>query len=178
MKRRPILSLAVVPGLCASLAACSVTHVPAVPRPPTGAVSPLGSGGTVTVTGKALRAGPRRLKVADQEMELDEAQYAAVVAEGVAEELRRQGYHVSSNDGAKLEVTVIYVTLLPAVMRHTCYVEVAVATGGGYVRGHQSQGLSGNPKKACDAALADVVVATLHDPGVRSFLTRDRPSAP
>lgn len=178
MRHGAIPRLAVVLGSTVVLAGCTVTHVAKVPQPPADAAVRLAGGGTVSVTARSLRTGTQRVQVADARMEFDEQQYATAVAQGLVEELGRQGYEVSPSGGARLDLTVVYVVLLPAVMRHTCYVDFAVAAGDDYYRGHQAQGLSGNPKKACDAALANVIAATLSDPGVREVLSRDRDPAP
>jgi len=168
MKRVTGRGIALV--LCLSVVGCSATHVPEPPEVKADAIPPLGGGGAVAVTAKALRSGQRQIKVASVTFTFDEDEYAHAIASSVENVLREQGYPIAGDAVMKLDVTVVYVTALISVARIICYLDFSVATSDGYVRGYQTQGLSRNPEKACDGALENAVVATLTDTSVRGFL--------
>ena len=83
--------------------------------------------------------------------------------------LEKQGVAVESGAPTAVEIEVVYANILPQ-MRYHCVVDFTVRAGNGYVRGHQARDKSGNPKKACNAALSRAAFELLADELLQRYL--------
>ena len=109
------------------------------------------------------------IKLAGQSMTVDLQEYSEALAHRVREALSSQGAALTPEAPTVVEVEVVYVNILPQ-MRNHCVVDFTVRAGNGYVRGHQARDKSGNPKKACDAALSRAALELLADEQLQSYL--------
>ena len=102
-------------------------------------------------------------------MTVDLQEYSGALAHRVREALSSQGAALAPEAPTVVAVEVVYVNILPQ-MRNHCVVDFTVRAGNGYVRGHQARDKSGNPKKACDAALSRAALELLADEQLQSYL--------
>ena len=82
---------------------------------------------------------------------------------------RARGVAVEPEAPTAIEIEVVYANILPQMQNH-CVVDFTVRAGNGYVRGHQARDKSGNPQKACNAALSRAVFELLADEQVQRYL--------
>jgi hypothetical protein len=114
-------------------------------------------------------AGRFEIALPGRSMTVDLQEYTESLADRVRAELTRQGVSIETGAPTTVEIEVVYVNILPQ-MRFHCVVDFTLRAGNGYVRGHQARAKSGNPQKACNAALSEAAVKLLADGLLQDYL--------
>jgi hypothetical protein len=127
------------------------------------------SSGPVAVRSGNAPEGRFTIKLAGQSMTVDLQEYTDALVQRVQEALSEQGVAVEPNAATAIEIEVVYANILPQ-MRAQCVVDFTVRAGSGYVRGHQARHHSGNPQKACNAALSRAAFVLLADEQLQRYL--------
>lgn len=125
--------------------------------------------GPVSVRTGNAPAGRFTIDLPGQSMTIDLQEYTEALAQRVRKALSEQGVATEPEAARVIEVEVVYANILPQ-MRFHCVVDFTVRTGDGYVRGRQARDKSGNPQKACNAALSRAAFELLGDERVRRYL--------
>ena len=125
--------------------------------------------GPVAVRGGNAPAGRFTIDLAGQSMTVDLQEYTEALVQRVQEALSGQGGAVEPDAATAIEIEVVYANILPQ-MRYHCVVDFTVRAGNGYVRGHQARDKSGNPQKACNAALSRAAFELLADEQLQRYL--------
>ena len=129
----------------------------------------LRASGPVAVHSGDAVAGRFEIKLAGASMTVDLQEYSEALVDRVRTALTSQGITVEEGAPTTVEIEVIYTNILPQ-MRNHCVVDFSVRAGNGYVRGHQARANSGNPQKACNAALSQAAFVLLADEVIQEYL--------
>jgi hypothetical protein len=127
------------------------------------------SSGPVAVRSGNAREGRFTIDLAGRSMTVDLQEYTEALVQRVQEALSEQGVAVEPDAATAIEIEVVYANILPQ-MRNNCVVDFTVRAGNGYVRGHQARQKSGNPQKACNAALSRAAFELLADEQLQRYL--------
>ena len=160
--------------LVAMLAAmgCTLHHRPADFAIDPGSIPPLPGAEAVTVTrGQVSAAARSRLSVPSYTVTVDYLEYTDAAVDRLRAELLRSGIAVSGHARNTLRLAVAYVTIVRSAGSFSCVIDFSVETGDGYRKGHQARAHSWDFRKACNAAISNIVVVTLNDPKVRAYLS-------
>ena len=114
-------------------------------------------------------AGRFTIDLPGRSMTVDLREYTEALVQRVRAALANQGVAVEPGAPTAIEIEVVYANILPQ-MRYHCVVDFTVRAGNGYVRGHQARDKSGNPKKACNAALSRAAFELLADELLQQYL--------
>lgn len=125
--------------------------------------------GPVAVRGGNAAPGRFTIDLPGRKMTIDLQEYTAALVHRVQTALADQGIAVEPEAPTAVEIEVVYVNILPQ-MRFHCVVDFTARAANGYVRGHQARDKSGNPEKACNAALSRAALELLADDQLRSYL--------
>ena len=125
--------------------------------------------GPVAVRSGNAAAGRFEIKLPGRSMTVDLREYTEALVQRVRVALAEQEIAVEAGAPTAVEIEVIYVNILPQ-MRFHCVVDFTVRAGNSYVRGHQARAKSGNPKKACNAALSHAAFEMLADDLLQRYL--------
>jgi len=125
--------------------------------------------GPVAVRSGNAPAGRFTIDLAGQSMSVDLQEYTEALVHRVQAALSGQGVVVEPEAPTAIEIEVVYANILPQ-MRNHCVVDFTVRAGNGYVRGHQARDQSGNPQKACNAALSRAAFELLADEQLQRYL--------
>jgi hypothetical protein len=125
--------------------------------------------GPVAVSSGNAAAGRFTIDLPGRSMTVDLREYTEALVQRVRAALANQGVAVEPGAPTVVEIEVVYANILPQ-MRYHCVVDFTVRAGNGYVRGHQARDKSGNPKKACNAALSRAAVELLADELLQQYL--------
>jgi hypothetical protein len=125
--------------------------------------------GPVAVSSGNAVAGRFTIDLPGRSMTVDLQEYTEALMHRVRSALAEQGIAVESGAPTAIEIEVVYANILPQ-MRYHCVVDFTVRAGNGYVRGHQARDKSGNPKKACNAALSRAAFELLADELLQQYL--------
>jgi len=131
---------------------------------PTGKTS-----GAADVRSGNAAAGRFTIDLPGQAMTLDLQEYTEAIVNRVRAALAAQGVAVEPDAPTAVEIEVVYANILPTMQYH-CVVDFTVRAGNGYVRGHQARDTSGNPQKACNAALSRAAFELLADDQLQLYL--------
>ena len=123
----------------------------------------------VAVRGGNAAAGRFTIDLPGRSMTVDLREYTEALVHRVRAALADQGVAVEPEAPTAIEIEVVYTNSLPQ-MRYHCVVDFTVRAGNGYVRGHQARDKSGNPKKACNAALSRAAFELLADELLQQYL--------
>ncbi len=126
------------------------------------------SGPVAVRSGNAV-AGRFTIDLPGRSMTVDLREYTEALVHRVRAALAKQGVAVEPGAPTAVEIEVVYANILPQ-MRYHCVVDFTVRAGNGYVRGHQARDKSGNPKKACNAALSRAAFELLADEQLQRYL--------
>ena len=125
--------------------------------------------GPVDVRSGDAAAGRFEITLPGRSMTVDLQEYTEALVSRVRAALTEQGVAIQAEAPIAVEIEVVYANILPQ-MRFHCVVDFTVRAGNGYVRGHQARAKSGQPKKACDAALSQAALEMLGDESLQRYL--------
>ena len=129
----------------------------------------MNTSGPVSVRSGNAVAGSFTIDLTGQKMTVDLQEYTEALVSRVRAALADQGVAVEPDAPTAVEIEVVYANILPT-MRYHCVVDFTVRAGNGYVQGHQARDKSGNPQKACNAALSRAAFEMLADEQLQRYL--------
>jgi hypothetical protein len=123
--------------------------------------------GTVTVSG--MTANRYKLLHPMASLEVNYQDMTSVAVTALQAELNARPSETAGDEEKSLNLQITDVSMVGI---WTCYINFNIATGDGYLHGHQVESGSWNFTKACHEAVTGMVIATVSDPEVQDYLAR------